>query len=185
MTVLDLARGAWLTLRNREKVLVRMFHPEDSERLLEFFIKGLSPDSQDLFFAHGLDPDLVEWIRMEPNSDRVFRLIALKDDRIVGYAYWRDQITRPGVPLLSIAVADSHQGIGLGTFLMNCLIDEARRRRMRGIELHVFKHNQRAISLYKKLGFEMVGQTVDRLQWVMELKFDSEPRSFSGARETV
>jgi len=55
--------------------------------------------------------------------------------------------------------------------LMELLIDAARLRGMDGLELHVFKHNYRAIALYRKVGFEIVGDTDAGRQWVMVLKF--------------
>ncbi|MCS7223983.1 MAG: GNAT family N-acetyltransferase [Armatimonadetes bacterium] len=171
MTTTDLTCGTWFTLKNGSQVLVRMLREADAESLADFFTKGLSPTSRDLFFAYGMDPLIVEWVREEPNSDRVFRLIALSGDTIVAYAYWRVQLTNPGLPLLSIAVADQYQGIGLGTLLMDLLIEEAKARKMKGIELHVFKHNARALGLYKKLGFQVVGQTYDGRQWIMEKRF--------------
>jgi ribosomal protein S18 acetylase RimI-like enzyme len=103
-------------------------------------------------------------------------LVAFHGEHIVGYAYWRQQLFNPKVPLLSIAIADSHQGLGLGQAMMELLIEGARLKGMEGIELHVLKHNQRAIRLYRKLGFKVVGDTDNGRQWIMVLRFSDDER---------
>ncbi len=59
---------------------------------------------------------------------------------------------------------------------MELLIEGAKLKGMEGIELHVYKHNRKAIALYKKLGFEVVGDTDNGRQWVMLLRFDADER---------
>lgn len=172
LSLLELEFGFWTKLKNGEHVFIRRFRRTDGEALYEFFTKGLSPQSQKLYSIQPLDWNLVTAVVSEADSPDVLRLVALKGDRIVGYAYWRQQIFNPKIPLLSIAVADNYQGIGLGKALMQLLIEGAKVRGMEGIELHVFKHNQKAITLYQKLGFKIVGDTDNGRQWVMVLRFN-------------
>jgi RimJ/RimL family protein N-acetyltransferase len=56
-----------------------------------------------------------------------------------------------------ITVHDDYQGRGLGTILTRYMIDIARERGIKKIDLMVVAHNERAISVYKKLGFEVEG----------------------------
>jgi ribosomal protein S18 acetylase RimI-like enzyme len=170
-SLLELELGVWVTLRNGEPVLIRRFRRTDGDALYEFFTQRLSPESQRLYSLQPLDRNLVDWVVSEADAPDVVRLVAFKDDAIIGYAYWRPQIFKPKLPLLSIAVADGYQGLGLGRALMELLIDAARLRDMDGLELHVFKHNRRAIALYRKVGFEIIGDTDAGRQWVMVLKF--------------
>ncbi len=172
ISLLDLELGIWVTLRNGERVLIRRFRRSDGDALYEFFRHGLSPRSQRLYSLQPLDRSLVQMVVSETDAPDVLRLVAFAGDRIVGYAYWREQLFKDKMPLLSIAVADSHQGLGLGQALMELLIEGARQKGMKGLELHVFKHNQRAINLYRKLGFEFVGDTDNGRQWVMALCFE-------------
>ncbi len=176
LTMLDFELGVWVNLRNGEQVLIRKFRRTDGDALYEFFTKGLSPESQRLYSVQPLDRSLVNIVVSEADASDVLRLVAFKGERIVGYAYWRQQLFNPKVPLLSIAVADGHQGLGLGRALMELLIEGAKLRGMEGIELHVFKHNRRAIALYCKLGFEIVGDTDSGRQWVMLLRFHQNER---------
>jgi ribosomal protein S18 acetylase RimI-like enzyme len=170
--MLDLELGVWVNLRNGERVLIRKFRRTDGDALYEFFTKGLSPESQRLYSLQPLDRSLVNIVVSEVDAPDVLRLVAFKGERIIGYAYWRQQLLKPKMPLLSIAVADEHQGLGLGQALMELLIEGAKLRGMEGIELHVFKHNHRAIALYRKLGFEIVGDYDNGRQWIMVLRFD-------------
>ena len=170
-SLLELELGVWVTLRNGELAFIRRFRRTDGDALYEFFTQRLSPESQRLYSLQPLDRNLVDWVVSEADAPDVVRLVAFKDDAIIGYAYWRPQIFKPKLPLLSIAVADEYQGLGLGRALMELLIEAARLRGMDGLELHVFKHNRRAIALYRKVGFEIIGDTDAGRQWVMVLKF--------------
>lgn len=174
LSLLDLELGVWVTLKNGGQVFVRRFRRGDGESLYEFFTQGLSPESQRLYSLQPLDWALVNAVVGEADAPDVMRLVALKGKRIVGYAYWREQIFKPRMPLLSIAIADDYQGLGLGKAMMELLIDAANLKNMDGIELHVFKHNLRAIALYHKLGFQIVGDTDSGRQWVMTLRFEGE-----------
>jgi len=54
---------------------------------------------------------------------------------------------------IAIAVHNSARGVGLGRALMETAIDWARAVRMSKLALGVFPSNQRAINLYRSLGF--------------------------------
>jgi ribosomal protein S18 acetylase RimI-like enzyme len=56
-----------------------------------------------------------------------------------------------------ITVHDDYQGRGLGTILTRYMIDIARERGIKKIDLMVVAHNERAISVYKGQGFEIEG----------------------------
>jgi ribosomal protein S18 acetylase RimI-like enzyme len=176
LSLLDLELGVWVKLRNGEHVLIRKFRRTDGDALYEFFTKGLSPTSRKLYSAQPLDRNLVDIVVSEVDAPDVLRLVAFHGEHIVGYAYWRQQLFNPKVPLLSIAIADSHQGLGLGQAMMELLIEGAKLKGMEGIELHVLKHNQRAIRLYRKLGFKVVGDTDNGRQWIMVLRFSDDER---------
>jgi ribosomal protein S18 acetylase RimI-like enzyme len=175
-TLLELELGVWVTLRNGESAFIRRFRRTDGDALYEFFTQRLSPESQRLYSLQPLDRNLVEWVVSEADAPDIVRLVAFNGDAIIGYAYWRPQIFKPKLPLLSIAVADEYQGLGLGRALMELLIDAARLRGMDGLELHVFKHNHRAIALYRKVGFEIVGDTDAGRQGGMVQKFRERGR---------
>jgi len=58
---------------------------------------------------------------------------------------------------LGVMVAAGHRRHGIGSALMTAAETWARGARVRKLELHVFPHNEPAINLYEKLGYEREG----------------------------
>lgn len=56
-----------------------------------------------------------------------------------------------------ITIHDDYQGRGLGKILTHYMIEIARDRGMKKIDLMVVAHNRRAISVYERFGFEVEG----------------------------
>jgi ribosomal-protein-alanine N-acetyltransferase len=86
-----------------------------------------------------------------------FYLVAdASDGEIVGYA----GLLAPGggqADVLTMAVAQDRWGMGIGTRLLEALIDEARRRCCTEMFLEVRADNTRAQRLYRGHGFEKIG----------------------------
>lgn len=119
------------------------------------FHEGLSQASRDTFTPHAYDPDTIAVYirRSQADDDRIY--VALKGDEIVGYFFlWEFQSS---IPLLGIGIADAVQGEGLGRQMMERLNEDARAAGKEGIELTTMQHNDRAFALYRKVGFEHVG----------------------------
>ena len=57
--------------------------------------------------------------------------------------------------IYDIELYDSERGKGLGSATMAALDEYAKSESIKQIRLHVFAHNQRAIALYEKMGYEM------------------------------
>ena len=62
--------------------------------------------------------------------------------------------------LLDIVVEETHRGKGYGTETMEALEQEALSLGVNRIGLHVFGHNVRASSLYRKMGYEVTDLTM-------------------------
>jgi RimJ/RimL family protein N-acetyltransferase len=92
-------------------------------------------------------------------------LVAETDGRLVGYIaglggdYRRN---RHKVDIV-IGILLDYSGQGLGMRLFTTLEDWARAHNLHKLELTVMVHNERAISLYKKMGFVVEGRIVDSL----------------------
>jgi L-phenylalanine/L-methionine N-acetyltransferase len=86
-----------------------------------------------------------------------FVLVALRDGEVVGSAGLHpasQALRRRHVAVLGISVAAEAQGQGVGRRLMQALCDYADRwGQLLRIELTVFADNERAIRLYRSLGF--------------------------------
>ena len=58
---------------------------------------------------------------------------------------------------LGISIQRDYWGLGLGTHIMTAIFEAARQAGYAQIELSVVTDNERAISLYKKFGFQIFG----------------------------
>ena len=85
--------------------------------------------------------------------------VAEDDGRIVGrLSLARDQHPASAhVADLGLMVAATHRRRGIGQALLEEAVAWARERGVTKLELHVFPHNQAAIALYDRFGFEREG----------------------------
>lgn len=75
--------------------------------------------------------------------------------RLVAYAgTWTDGIDSQ---VMTIGVASSYQGLGLGRHLLHTLLEHERGRRTQQLFLEVRVDNERAIRMYEQAGFERLG----------------------------
>jgi len=92
-------------------------------------------------------------------------LVAInKKGMVVGFAYLKiNRRLRNGClhSSLGIVVEKSSRGIGLGSELMERLLELARKEKICEIYLTVHSDNIKAIRLYKKHGFQEVGEILD------------------------
>jgi L-amino acid N-acyltransferase YncA len=102
-------------------------------------------------------PDWEEW---DAGHLRACRIVARTDLRIVGWAALSPVSMRPvyrGVAEVSIYVADSARGCGIGTQLMARLIVESEAEGIWTLQAGIFPENVASISLHTKAGFRIVG----------------------------
>ena len=91
-------------------------------------------------------------------------LVAIYQNRIIGFAYIKVKRRMPDrgfCATLSVIVDNIARGTGLASILMESLLRLAHQENIREISLMVLLNNIRAISLYKKYGFNVVGKTID------------------------
>ncbi|MBN1582249.1 MAG: GNAT family N-acetyltransferase [Anaerolineae bacterium] len=85
-----------------------------------------------------------------------FSLVATDGTEIVGWGF----IYKLGVskPTLGLAVADAYHGQGIGSSLIEGVLDVARERGLSHVELTVVQDNEVAWRLYRKYGFVRYGE---------------------------
>lgn len=144
-----------LLARNGNVLEIRPLTPKEIPAL-QRFNAGLSPETRGLFLPHAYDESTLATYaaRNLAGVDRTYLLAHQAE--IVGYFFlW--EFDQP-VPLLGVGLADAWQGQGLGVPLMRRLIDDARAAGKAGVELTTVTTNARAFQLYRKVGFELVGE---------------------------
>ncbi|MFH1750943.1 MAG: GNAT family N-acetyltransferase [Candidatus Micrarchaeota archaeon] len=95
---------------------------------------------------------------LKKNEERGY--VALDGRTIVGYGFLRFFPEKPQKKTtcsLGIAVEDRYQNMGIGSALVEKMIREARRLRMRKIWLGTYSSNSRALKFYRNLGFQVEG----------------------------
>lgn len=84
---------------------------------------------------------------------------AFYENRVVGsVSVMRAKTRSPHVGEIGLMVDKDFRGEGLGRFLLEFVLDQAKKMKMKIATLEVFADNLAAISLYKKLGFREYGR---------------------------
>jgi GNAT superfamily N-acetyltransferase len=133
------------TLRDGTEAVVRTIRPEDKELLYRGF-KQLSPESRyRRFFAakNDLTPDELRYLT-EVDGDTHFAIGAVTADGHdgLGVARFIRLPGEPGVAEAAIAVADAHQGKGLGSLLFQRLVAAAAERGVSRFRCEMLGSNQ-------------------------------------------
>ena len=155
----DVLRSATVRLRDGRIATIRPAAVGDAEQLLE----NVNAIGAEIVFilTEQLGSDVEqerEWIREYDGASSLL-LVAEVDGRVVGQAD-----VQPGrypkeshVAILGIAIRDGFRGLGLGRAMMDRLLEWMRARGFKKACLEVFSTNERAIALYRGLGFEVEG----------------------------
>lgn len=146
------------------KFTIEKAKASDAKAVLEY-LKQIGGETDNLTFgAEGLPcsvEDEEKYIESLQNSTSSVMFFAKCDGRIIGDASFssspRERIKHRGE--IGISVVRDYWGKGIGSKLMESIIDFA--KNVAGCEiihLQVRSDNERAIGLYKKYGFEKIGQ---------------------------
>ncbi len=142
-------------LKNGKTVTIRRFRPEDKEKLVEMYA-SLSNDA----VRWGMPPYTREKLeRWFTNLENYISLVAFHGDRIVGHAqiYKNPHPRRKRTGGLIIYLHQDFHNVGLGTYMLEQLLELARKEKMHRLTLGVVADNKRAIHVYEKLGFQIEG----------------------------
>ncbi len=115
-----------------------------------------------------------QWIR-DHLSDGNYLLIAEKDEKIIAVLDFhrskRSRLSHLGY--FSISIQEAYCNMGIGRKLIEELLSWAKQRNdLEKVCLEVFSHNERAIHLYKKLGFIEEGRKVKFVKFTEDFYAD-------------
>ncbi|MEW2741492.1 GNAT family N-acetyltransferase [Providencia sp. PROV130] len=102
--------------------------------------------------------------RLGENDPLVTQFVATIGDDVVGLLVISQpsQVRRRHVATFGITVSEAHQGKGIGSQLMQVMVDYCDNwLNVRRIELEVFALNDNGLGLYQKFGFEEEGRMRD------------------------
>ena len=144
------------------ELLLRNAREEDAQRLLHY-LKTTSAETRFLI----REPDEVtmtlederRFIQRQNESERDVMVLAFYDGEFAGNASLMGMGPsryrhRAG---LAIALYQAYTGLGIGRAVLEALLAIAKDCGIEQVELEVVADNERAIALYKNLGFEVYG----------------------------
>lgn len=125
--------------------------PELQEGLQQFF-QDLKAGGDDVFFSpHPADADSIRRIAAHDGKDLYYLLV--EQGKVLGYGILRGWDEGYQIPSLGLAIHPSARGQGLGKMLMDLLHLLASRRGADKVRLRVRANNEKALNLYKSLGY--------------------------------
>lgn len=144
-------------------IIYREAEPSDAGKFLEY-CKIVGSETDNLTFgAEGLSLTIsqeADFIRKFAGNPGSIMIVAFDEGELIGtgavsvvsgktrFAHRRE---------IAISVRKDYWGKGIGTGIMNVLMDFAKKSGAEVLELEVRSDNEAAISLYKKFGFEKIG----------------------------
>jgi L-amino acid N-acyltransferase YncA len=141
-------------LKDGSRVLLRPMTKDDRAALLEFY-QNLA-DRDRLFLRHDVrDPAVINhWIE-NLDYQRVFPLLAVVDGRIVGDAtlHMRKVGWKRHLGNVRVVVAQDYQGRGLGTLLINEIVELAGEFGLEKLVAEIHLQAHAALTVFKHAGF--------------------------------
>ena len=107
------------------------------------------------------ETNLPEWEAWDRAHLAAPRLVARLDGQVVGFVALTPISARKvyaGVADLSIYIAESGRGQGIGKRLLLAMIDESEKAGIWTIQTSIFPENVASITLHQSCGFRVVGQ---------------------------
>ncbi len=150
------ASGATAALRDGRSVLIRPIRRDDVARITEF-LEALSPPSKHFLFlggiAHLSDTALARLCAPDAAHDMAYVAVAssAQGEHLVGVSRYAG--ASPEGAEISVAVADDWQHVGLGTRLLETLVEHARTHGVPRLYSMDAANNSRMRQLARQLGF--------------------------------
>lgn len=149
--------------------IIRQAEPNDARALIGL-IKHVGKETNYLTFGpEGIDLTVaqeMDLIQTFAVSEKNLMLVVEVDDQIIGMgnlATFGSQ-KQAHVAEIGLSLIQEYWGYGIGRLLMEDLLDFAREVDLKVITLEVVKDNQRAVKLYERFDFEIVGTLKQRLK---------------------
>lgn len=159
-----------VTLKDGRKCTLRNATAEDAEQMLDYLYKT----SEDTEFVLRYPDEVNYTLEQEKqiltdclNQQGRIMMVADVEGKIAGNCdlspkgFKRKMLHRASV---AIALTKEFWNIGIGSALMGYILEQADKIGYEQTELEVVSCNERAIALYKKMGFEKTGQNLHALK---------------------
>jgi ribosomal protein S18 acetylase RimI-like enzyme len=132
---------------------IHLLRPGHAVALGHFFEELKEHGADRVFHPHPLTADAALQLADPRGKDLYFVLLDGED--VIGYALLRGWEESYNLPSLGIAIRPDMEGRGLARLLMDFLRHVAIQRWAKKIRLRVGRTNERAIGLYRSLGYAL------------------------------
>jgi L-amino acid N-acyltransferase YncA len=136
-------------------IAIEPMTPADWEAVRAIYLEGIAT-------GHAtFETDCPAWEAWDAARLRDGRLVARAGDRVVGWAALSPVSARPayaGVAEVSLYVAASARGQGVGTALLRALVEASERAGIWTLQGSIFPENAASLALVAASGFRVVGR---------------------------
>jgi len=140
---------------NEDVYEVRAMSPEDWGVVREIYLQGIAA-------GHAtFEIEAPTWERWDVNHHTFARLVVVVNTEVLGWSALSPVSTRKvyaGVAEVSVYVAQTARGKGLGRVLLEALIEEAEKNGIWTLQASIFPENHASIELHHRCGFREVGR---------------------------
>jgi L-amino acid N-acyltransferase YncA len=129
--------------------------PKDWPAVREIYLEGIAT-RQATF-----ETQAPSWEVWEASHSSFARLVARENETVVGWAALSPVSSRQayaGVAEVSVYVAESQRGLGLGRQLLEALIAASEANGIWSLQAVMFRENAGSVALHRRCGFREVGQ---------------------------
>jgi ribosomal protein S18 acetylase RimI-like enzyme len=155
--------------RDGRKVILRTPTWEDLDDMLDFINSLVEEEAMILMEVKQTRDQEVDWLARSLSNmekDRTVRVVAEVDGRMVGQC---EVSVGPGrkshVGTLGISVKQGYRDVGIGQELMREAERHAGKLGVEKIVLEVFATNDRAIHVYERMGYRVVGRVPGEIRY--------------------
>jgi L-amino acid N-acyltransferase YncA len=129
--------------------------PRDWEQVRSIYLEGIRT-------GHAtFETDAPTWEKWNEGHLEIARLVARDGDRVLGWAALSPTSKRNvyrGVAELTVYVAETARGVGLGRALLEALIQESEQHGIWTLQASIFPENTSSVKLHLRSGFREVGR---------------------------
>ncbi|MGO4929552.1 N-acetyltransferase family protein [Fundicoccus sp. Sow4_F4] len=150
--------------------IIRQAEPNDARALIGLTQQVGKETNYLTFGSEGVGLTVaqeMDLIHTFATSETNLMLVVEVDDQIIGMgnlATFGSQ-KQAHVAEIGLSLIQEYWGYGIGGLLMEDLLDFGRQVGLKVITLEVVKDNRRAVKLYERFGFEIVGTLKQRLKY--------------------
>jgi ribosomal protein S18 acetylase RimI-like enzyme len=165
-------------MTDQSKIIIREIRPQELHRLEDFLYAAVYQSDKENLIPRDVikDPAVNVYIDNFGEQKDDYCLVAEYDGELVGAVWIRilaGEIKGYGnidekTPEFATAVFENFQKQGIGTILMNAMLEYMRKKGYAQTSLSVIKENY-AVKLYKNAGFEIIDE--NEHDYLMLLKF--------------